>query len=177
MSQVHHSEQKPMESFGEVARAPEFAVQHSEQHPMASLEAAERHALRLQNPEKLIEACAIAQELVPEGTVVANCGGVSLTLFPTGHGFGRITVGINSFLGPISAVSFFGEWLRLGFPPAAGVFNNGNSKIFNLNTRQVVIVSGFIPGRYKVFANLTYLLATTAGGPCIGLLPSDTKQF
>ena len=152
-------------------------VQHSEQHPIASLEAAERHALRLQNPEKLIKACATAQELLPEGTVVANCGSVSLTLFPTRGGFGRITVGINSFLGPISAVSFFGEWVRLGFPPAAGVMNSANTKVFNLNSSNVVLVCGIVPGRFKVFANLTFLLATTAGGPCIGLLPSDVKQF
>lgn len=109
--------------------------------------------------------------------MVGNCGAVSLTLFPTGHGFGRITVGINSFLGPISSVSFFGEWLRLGFPRAAGVFNDGNIKIFNLNTSQVVLVFGFIPGLYKVFANLTYLQAITAEDPCFGLLPSDVTQF
>ena len=152
-------------------------VQHLEQDAIASLEAAERHALRLQNPEKLIEACATAQDLVPEGTVVANCGSVSLTLFPTRGGFGRITVGINSFLGPISAVSFLGEWVRLGFPPAAGVMNSANTKVFNLNSNNVLLVCGIIPGRFKVFANLTYLLATTAGGPCIGLLPCDVKQF
>ena len=52
-------------------------VEHWEQDSMATLEAAEKHALRLQNPEKLLKACATAQELVPEGTVVANCGMVS----------------------------------------------------------------------------------------------------
>jgi hypothetical protein len=152
-------------------------LEYSEQNPMETLEAAETHALRLQNPEKLVKACATAQELVPEGTVVSNCGMVSLTLLPTRGGFGRIQVVINSFLGPISSVNFFGEWVRLAFPPAAGVFNNTNTKVFNLGSSNVVLVSTFAPGRFKVFANLTFLQAITPENPCIGLLPSDLKQF
>jgi hypothetical protein len=175
MSQVQYSEQNPMETL-EAAEEHARRLQKPEKL-METLEAAEKHGLRLQKPDKLMEACATAQEAVPEGTVVADCGRVSLTLQPTRFGFGKVFIAINSFKGPITAVSFFGEWVRLGFPPAAGVFNNTNTKVFNLNTPNVALVATIAPGRFLIFANLTFLLATTAEGPCIGLLPSDLKQF
>ena len=55
--------------------------------------------------------------------------------------------------------------------------HNANTKVFNLGSSNVALVSAFAPGRFKIFANLTFLQAITPKGPCIGLLPSDLKQF
>jgi hypothetical protein len=140
-------------------------------------QAFEEAVSRLQQPDKLMEACEKAQELMPHNRVVGDCGSVALTLTPLGKGTGKIQVVINSFQGPISGVEFVGEWVKLAFPPAGGFFTNSNTKIFGLGTENVVLVASISPGAGNIVANLTFLEATTAKGSCVGLLPSDSREF
>jgi hypothetical protein len=152
-------------------------LQYSEQIPFTTMKAAEKHALRLKHPDKLLEACAAAQEQIPMPMAVGDCGKADLRVIQAGVGRGNIFVDLISFLGPISNVEFVGEWVKLGFPPKAGFFTNSNTRIIGLGTTHVVLGATIAPGAGNIFAQLTLLEATTPKGPCVGLLPSGGATF
>ena len=143
----------------------------------ALVERAVQNAQRLQDRDSLLDACAVTQNRIPEGRVVADCGSVALTILPLGGGRAVIQIVVNSFGGPISSVAFVGEWIKLGFPPAGGAYTPANSKTRGLGGENVIITSEISPGAGNIFTNLTVFEATTARGPCIGLLPSDVKEI
>jgi hypothetical protein len=59
-------------------------------------QAFEEAVSRLQQADKLMEACEKVQELMPYNRVIGDCGSVALTLIPLGKGTGKIRVVINS---------------------------------------------------------------------------------
>ena len=153
-------------------------VQYSEELLRTTTDEFQQRALQLQMPDKLMEACAAAQERIAEPRVLGNCGSAELYIYQSRPGgSGQIDVILDSFLGRIRSVAFVGAWVKLAFPPATGFFSNANSQIFGIGTPHVVLRNYFTPGAGNVVANLTFLWATTLGGNCVGLLPSGSKVF
>lgn len=151
---------------------------HWEGNPMATKEECEKHARRLEHPDKLLEACAAAREQMPVPRVVADCGSADLRVAQSGAGRGHIWVDLISFKGPITNVEFVGEWVKAWpLPPSGGFFTNSNTKIFGLGTTHVVLGATIAPGAGNIFAQLTYLEAITPTADCVGLLPSGGATF
>jgi hypothetical protein len=142
------------------------------------MKAAEKHARRLEHPDKLLEACAAAREQMPVPRVVFDCGSADLRVIQSGAGRGHIWVDIISFRGPWTSVELVGEWVKAWpLPPSGGFFTNSNTKIFGLGTTHLVLGATIAPGAGNIFAQVTYLEALTATADCVGLLPSGGVTF